>query len=152
MKTFVIDSANCAKVYASSEKARKSGGAIRFATEKELRSATRDWPMSRLVAIWNQLPGIRPVRKFRDRSTALRRIWRVLQVPVPKSGTKIELVIALLQQPSGATLQEIMAATGWQPHSVRCFISAQLSKRLGFRVKSFEREGERVYQIRPKAL
>jgi len=61
-------------------------------------------------------------------------------------------VVALLQQPSGATLQEIMAATGWQPHSVRGFISAQLSKRLGFRVKSFEREGARVYQIRPKVL
>jgi len=151
MKTFVIDSVNCAKAYLSAETARKSSG-IRFATEKELRSATRDWPMSRLVAIWNQLPGIKPVRKFRDRSTALRRIWRVLQIPVPKSGTKIELVVALLQQPSGATLQEIMAATGWQPHSVRGFISAQLSKRLGFRVKSFEREGARVYQIRPKVL
>jgi hypothetical protein len=41
-----------------------------------------------------------------------------------------------------------MSATGWQAHSVRGFISGQLGKRLGLRVKSFERDGERVYLIR----
>jgi len=30
----------------------------------------------------------------------------------------------------------------------RGFISAQLSKRMGLRVKSFPREGQRVYRIR----
>jgi len=41
-----------------------------------------------------------------------------------------------------------MTATGWQAHRVRGFISAQLSKRMGLRVKSFPREGQRVYRIR----
>jgi hypothetical protein len=45
-----------------------------------------------------------------------------------------------------------MASTGWQAHSVRGFISAQLSKRLGFQVLSSKRQGERVYRIRKKSL
>jgi hypothetical protein len=57
-------------------------------------------------------------------------------------------VIALLERPTGASLKTIMGATGWQAHSVRGFISGQLGKRLGLRVKSFERDGERVYLIR----
>jgi hypothetical protein len=57
-------------------------------------------------------------------------------------------VIALLERPTGASLKAIMGATGWQAHSVRGFISGQLGKRLGLRVKSFERDGERVYLIR----
>jgi len=46
-----------------------------------------------------------------------------------------------------ATLSDIMAETGWQAHSVRRFISGQLSKRDGFRIKSFKGGGERVYRI-----
>ena len=148
MKTFVIDSANSTKAYTSSEKVRQSGGEAGFATEKDFASVSSGWPMLRLVAIWNKLPGVKPVRKFRDRSTALRRIWAAIQVLAPAPGTKAELIIGLLRQPSGATLQEIMAATQWQAHSVRGFMSAQISRRLGLRVKSFKRQGERVYRIR----
>src|SRR5579871_106956 len=147
MKTFVVDSANCARAYASREAARKCRDGTPFTTEKDFVSASADWPMSRLVAIWNNLPGTRPVRKFKDRSTALRRIWASIHSLVPETRTKIELVIGMLSQPAGATLKEIMAATGWQAHSVRGFISGQLSKRLRFQVKSFTREGERVYRI-----
>jgi hypothetical protein len=41
-----------------------------------------------------------------------------------------------------------MRATGWQAHSVRGFISGQLGKKMGLRVRSFERDGERVYAIK----
>jgi hypothetical protein len=61
--------------------------------------------------------------------------------------TKAATIIALLQEPSGGTLKAIMAATGWQSHSVRGFISAQLVKKRKLKVKSFKREGERVYKI-----
>jgi hypothetical protein len=57
-------------------------------------------------------------------------------------------VIALLRQPTGATLKTVMRATGWQAHSVRGFISGQLGKKMGLRVRSFERDGERVYAIK----
>jgi Protein of unknown function (DUF3489) len=41
-----------------------------------------------------------------------------------------------------------MAATGWQAHSVRGFISGQLTKKLRLKVRSGKRDGERVYSIR----
>jgi hypothetical protein len=103
---------NSAKVYASSETARKCRDGTRFATEKDFASVSRDWPMPRLVEIWNKLPGVTPVRKFTNRSTALRRIWAAIQALAPGSGTKTELVIGLINRPSGATLAETMAATG----------------------------------------
>jgi hypothetical protein len=43
-------------------------------------------------------------------------------------------------------LKEIMAATDWQAHSVRGFISGSLGKKMGLKIDSAKREdGERVY-------
>lgn len=106
-----------------------------------------------LHAIWNAFPGTQPVRKFRDRKTAVRRIWNEVQKldPIPnppkRAGTKVNQILALLRQPSGATLESIMEATGWQAHSVRGFISGHLAKKMRLRVRSFRRNGERVYAI-----
>jgi hypothetical protein len=147
MKRFVIDRANIAKVFMSNEAARDCPHGVQFATEKEFSSIASQWPMVRLVAIWNKLPGISTVQRFKDRNTAIRRIWSALQVLVPAGGTKKERVIGLLMQSSGASLKEITAATGWQAHTVRAFISVQLSKKLGFRVLSFKRQGERAYRL-----
>jgi hypothetical protein len=61
--------------------------------------------------------------------------------------TKAEKVIAMLREPKGATLRAIMAATDWQSHSVRGFISAQLIKKRKLRVRSFQRSEERVYKL-----
>ncbi|PYT10285.1 MAG: hypothetical protein DMG59_29150 [Acidobacteria bacterium] len=52
------------------------------------------------------------------------------------------------RSPQVHLLVDSITATEWQPHSVRGFISAQLSKRMGLLVKSFTREGQRVYRIR----
>jgi len=147
MKTFVVDSANCARAYASSKDARQCRDGTRFATDKDFESVSADWPMLRLVAIWNKLPGVKPVTKFTNRGTALRRIWAAIHALAPATATKTELIIGLLKQPSGASLAEIMSATGWQAHSVRGFICT-LPKRLDFQVESFKRQGERVYRIR----
>ena len=57
-------------------------------------------------------------------------------------------VIALLEKSTGATLAELMNATGWQAHSVRGFLSGTLRKKMGLKVKSVKRDGgERVYSI-----
>ena len=153
-----------------------SGGREEFATERQLGRLTASWPVARLVGMWNGLPGAKRVLRFTDRRTAVRRIWKAIQtLDVGSRGTraadsghvksevigrsslasggdgratKAAQVIALLKRPSGATLQAIMAATGWQAHSVRGFISGQLRKRMRLKVQSLERAGERVYSIR----
>ena len=62
--------------------------------------------------------------------------------PVPqRAGTKQALIIALLQRPEGATIAEIVGATGWQAHSARGMISATLKKRLGLPVTSEKIQG-----------
>jgi hypothetical protein len=58
-------------------------------------------------------------------------------------------VLELLKRPSGVTLKGIMAATGWQAHSVRGFISGTLGKKLGLAVESTKGEdGERTYSLK----
>ena len=64
-----------------------------------------------------------------------------------KATTKLGAVIALMREPEGATLDQLMAATGWQAHSVRGVISGAIRKKLGLTVIS-ERTGEiRTYRI-----
>ncbi len=65
-----------------------------------------------------------------------------------RPGTKQALLIDLLKRKKGATIEEIVEATGWQPHSVRGAISGALKKKLGLAVTS-EKVGDRgrVYQI-----
>ena len=43
--------------------------------------------------------------------------------PVARDGSKTATVVGLLERKGGATLAEVMKATGWQPHSVRGFLS-----------------------------
>lgn len=63
-----------------------------------------------------------------------------------KSKSKIELVIARLRKPGGATIEELQKLTGWQAHSVRGAISGAL-KRKGHLVSSIKVEGKLRYQL-----
>src|ERR1039457_3292107 len=66
-----------------------------------------------------------------------------------REGSKTATVLALIQRKGGATLAEVMKATGWMAHSVRGFISGVLGKKMGRTVESTKREdGERVYQLK----
>ena len=57
-------------------------------------------------------------------------------------------MIDLLKRKKGATIDEAVAATGWQPHSVRGTISGTLKKKLGLAVTSEKPgEGPRRYRI-----
>jgi len=54
----------------------------------------------------------------------------------------------MLRAEGGATVDEIVEATGWQPHSVRGAMSGALKKRLGLTIASGEVEGrDRVYAL-----
>ncbi len=65
-----------------------------------------------------------------------------------RAGTKQATLIDLLKRKTGATIADLVKATGWQPHSVRGAISGTLKKRLGLTVtsKPIEKRG-RVYRI-----
>ncbi len=65
-----------------------------------------------------------------------------------RTGTKQAQIIALLQRPEGASISEIVEATGWAQHSARGMISGGLKKKLGFDVAttSDEQRG-RIYHI-----
>ena len=68
--------------------------------------------------------------------------------PTAREGSKKAIVIEMLRREHGATLADIMTATGWQAHSVRGFISGGLGKKMGLTVESFKRtDGERAYHI-----
>lgn len=56
-------------------------------------------------------------------------------VPRPVK-SKADLLIGLLKREEGASIDELTAASGWQAHSVRGFISGTLKKRLGMTVTS----------------
>ncbi len=63
-------------------------------------------------------------------------------------GTKQALLIDLLKHKKGATIADLVAATGWQAHSVRGAISGTLKKKLGLAVTSAVVEARgRVYRI-----
>ena len=64
-----------------------------------------------------------------------------------REGTKTEKVLDLLKRPGGARLKELMKATGWQPHSVRGFLSGTISKKMALTVSKNE-DGERSYSIK----
>ena len=128
--------------------------------------------------IWNSLPGQTAVKKFASRKTAVTRIWLAIQKldahvgaqgprvaakkgrsaqhasqsskagPRARASSKKADILALLQRRGGATLEELMLATGWQAHSIRGFISGAIGKKMGLAVESAKREdGGRVYAI-----
>ena len=66
-----------------------------------------------------------------------------------RDGSKTAKVLDLLKRPDGVTLKELMKATGWQPHSVRGFLSGAVGKKMGLTVASAKGEnGERTYSVK----
>ena len=69
--------------------------------------------------------------------------------PLRRTGTKQDTLIAMLRAPEGATIAEIVAATGWLSHTVRGSMSGALKKKLGLTITSEKVDGRgRVYSIR----
>jgi len=65
-----------------------------------------------------------------------------------RTGTKQAQIIALLKRPEGASIGEIVEATGWQAHSARGMISGALKKKLGLAVTTTKDEHRgRVYRV-----
>jgi hypothetical protein len=220
---YTINADNTISAHANLKQAEAVEGAEHFRNEAGLAKLAGNWPMARLVEIWNGLPGVSPVKKFKDRPTGVSRIWMAIQEldlaapalaePVaeetaaseaiaepaaatdpepaqeepaptpqetpqspdfapeqapatkkasrakktpkvaedaikPREGSKTTKVLELMKREGGVTLKQIMAATDWQAHSVRGFISGTLGKKMGLTVLSTKGEnGERTYSI-----
>jgi hypothetical protein len=159
--TFTIDPENSITAYASKAEVptKLNSGIEHFTSEKELAQLAGNWPMTRLLDIWNSLAGVIPVRKFTDRKKAIARIWRAIQSLAPASaapqartlarakprkgkkaksstkaapareGSKKERVLEMLRQPDGATLENLMVATEWQAHSARWGATSRTCRR-----------------------
>ena len=68
--------------------------------------------------------------------------------PTPAKESKLALVIKLLSRPEGATIDDLVTATGWQKHTVRAAISHALAKKRGYQIASEKLQGgKRTYKI-----
>ena len=68
--------------------------------------------------------------------------------PRTRDNSKQATVIQMLQRPEGATIQQIIDATGWQAHTVRGTFAGAFKKKLGLTIVSEKAVGgERTYRI-----
>ena len=167
MKFFTISNENQTTAHATINAARKTEQqVIRDAGALDI--CLHDEPQTRLVAIWNNLPGVTPVKKFNTRANALRRIWEHMQTleptaapeieehtaaqaiaaKTPREGSKRALIISLIGRPKGATRTELCEATGWKPAFTDGFIAWTVKKTFALPVVSTKgADGERTYTL-----
>jgi hypothetical protein len=70
------------------------------------------------------------------------------KLPTQRAGTKQAQIIAMMQRPRGATVAEMVEATGWLAHTVRASISGALKKKLGLPITAEKVEGRgTVYRL-----
>ena len=172
MHTLSIDRKDNITVIENAEAVRPDKE-VQFHSEKDWEDLVQSWPLVRLVNAWNGIAGTVPVSKFPNRKIATARIWKAIQnlepvasklparrekattqvpatapVEPAKRSSKKDEIIALLSSATGATLPQLMAATGWQKHSARGFLSGTLNKKMGLKLSSSKNEaGERLYRV-----
>ena len=121
MKTFTIENeSNDVTLHTTVEEAEAVPNAERFRNETALAKLAANWPAARLVDIWNSLPGATPLKKFKDRATAVSRIWRALQrlgneAPAEATNRPDARIPEAVQQDTGDQLA--MEATSLAPQT-----------------------------------
>lgn len=97
---------------------------------------------SAVASVRNARPKPEPVQTPDDTDTAK---------PVAiRAGTKKAQIIAMLQRPEGATVAEMVEATGWLAHTVRGCISGALKKKLGLPIAAEKVEGRGTVYRTPR--
>src|SRR5881227_2835245 len=89
-----------------------SEGEIVVASNEELHAAQLSG--KRLLALWNALPDVEKRRKVGDRDALIDQLWSAIEMlpdPEPQLGpkrpSKQDVVIAMLRQSEGATVDEV---------------------------------------------
>src|ERR1700730_2623795 len=77
---------------------------------------------------------------------------RRLSAKPSRADSKQAQVLAMLHRKQGATIATIMQATGWQPHSVRGFLTAVVRNKLGLTLVSKKTGEEGVYRVVARAI
>ena len=70
----------------------------------------------------------------------------------PRGGTKIAQVIELLQRGDGATLAELVAATGWLPHTTRAALTGLRKRGYAVGIDRADKVRGSVYRIEPTEM
>src|SRR3954466_4621101 len=80
-RAFVLQAVGTVIAFSNEQDARRSIGDsdVLLTSADEFRSITAGWSSKRLVTVWNNIPGVLPVKKFTDRRTGSKRIWEALQ-------------------------------------------------------------------------
>src|SRR5262249_34207 len=150
MRIYII--ANDGIMLCRQASATVNAGEIAVGSNEELHAV----PLSakRLLALWKALPGVEKGKKVGDRDALIGELWSAIELlpdpepqPDPKRPSKQDVVIAMLCQPEGATVDEVVSVTGWQRHTVRGVFSGTLKKKLRLTIASAKEERGRVYRI-----
>ena len=108
------------------------------ASKTELPTSPSSEPASQPDTDKRSRAATRPSRKRRKKAAA----------PAPRPGTQTAKILRLLKRPNGASLAELTKATGWQPHSVRGFLSGVLKRKMRLKVATAKREdSQRAYHL-----
>lgn len=81
MTIFTIDEHNNITAFATQEEASAASTTPfdSFGSEQQLAELVAAWPAARLVALWNSLPGVTPVKSWKSPKAAAARVWKRIQ-------------------------------------------------------------------------
>lgn len=107
--------------------------------------------------------GVRKARAEATSSRAIRKAARPAMTPPPPPEPIVELasepvvrspakgklgdMVTLMRRPEGASMADLMTATGWQAHSVRGALAGSLKRARGYEINSDKIDGVRTYTI-----
>jgi hypothetical protein len=108
MTIFTIDESNNITAFANAEQAAAASTTPfdLFTDQKELAELTGGWPAERLVATYNSLPAVKPVKALKDAKTAASKIWE----RVEKLGQMVSTEPEAAEPQSEATKPEVAPA------------------------------------------
>ena len=146
MRCYVITASNV--TVCTREPRTLAAGAIVIRSTKDLDQ--KRFPVPLLIAIWNKFPGVAPVKRFRSRPIAIKKLWAAFErLPITTGRTKSKQakLIALLQRPDGATMDDLVSASGWEQHSIRGLMSRVMRKKLRLPLSLVKQGDRRFYRI-----
>src|ERR1017187_2781536 len=128
MKTFTIDAENNITVFATKKEAAAGSTTPfdSFSNQSEFAELTAEWPVQRLVEIWNGIPGVNAITKFTSRKIATERIWKAIQnlgerptdTPAPASQAEEAGAATPATAPAPEVAAEKTSESGDQPAEV----------------------------------